>query len=52
MHGNGKHQIQDGGYRGHKGELGPGPGQGHTEVYEHIFHVLVFCIFEAKMAKC
>lgn len=48
MRGNGKHQIQDGGYTGHEGELGPGAGQGHTEVYEHIFHVLPFTYLKQK----
>ena len=48
MHGNDKHQIQDGGYTGHKGELGPGTGQGYTGVYKHICHVLFLTYLKQK----
>ena len=48
MHGHDKHQIQDGGYTGHKGELGPGTGQGYTGVYKHICHVLFLTYLKQK----
>ena len=44
MHGNDQHQIQDGGYTGNKGGLGPGSIS--------VSVVSCFYIFEATMAQC